>query len=79
MKLCYILPEYSDETDSHFYHLYELLKELSSKLNIFLLVEKLKKKKGRIRKKGLCSKISFSSLTVLGEFFNNPKSPDFGL
>jgi len=38
-KLCYILPEYSEDTQQHFYHLYELLNDVSQKLDIFLLIE----------------------------------------
>ncbi len=39
-KLCYILPEYSEDTQEHFYHLYELLNDVSQKLDIFLLIER---------------------------------------
>lgn len=39
-KLCYILPEYSKKTDSHFYHLYELILKAAKNLDIFLVVEK---------------------------------------
>lgn len=40
MKLCYILPEYNQKTDSHFFHIYEFLEELSKKIDIFLIIEK---------------------------------------
>lgn len=40
IKLCYILPEYSKKTDSHFYHLYELISKAAKNLDIFLVVEK---------------------------------------
>lgn len=40
MKICYILPEYNENTDSHFFHIYEFLEKLSQKLDIFLIVEK---------------------------------------
>ena len=39
-KLCYIIPEYSEDTEQHFYHLYELLDDVSQKLDIFLLIER---------------------------------------
>lgn len=39
-KLCYVLPEYSQETSNHFYHIYELLDIASRQLDIFLLIEK---------------------------------------
>jgi len=29
MKICYIIPEYNERTDSHFFHIYEFLEELS--------------------------------------------------
>ena len=40
IKICYIIPEYNEETDSHFYHHYERLEKLSNKLDIFLIAEK---------------------------------------
>jgi glycosyltransferase involved in cell wall biosynthesis len=42
IKICYILPEYNTDTDSHFYHLYELLERISQKTDLFLIVEKSK-------------------------------------
>ena len=39
-KLCYILPEYNPETDTHFAYLYDFLKLAAEKLDIFLIVEK---------------------------------------
>ncbi len=39
-KICFILPEYNEETPDHFYHHYELLNELSKKFDIFLIAEK---------------------------------------
>lgn len=39
-KLLYILPEYNARTDSHLFHLFELLEELGKSMDIFLLVEK---------------------------------------
>jgi hypothetical protein len=39
-KLCYILPEYNEKTSDHFYHHYEFLEELSTKIDIFLIIEK---------------------------------------
>jgi len=40
MKICYIIPEYNEETDSHFYHHYERLEKLSNRFDIFLIAEK---------------------------------------
>lgn len=39
-KLLYILPEYNARTDSHLFHIFELLEELGKSLDIYLLVEK---------------------------------------
>ncbi len=39
-KLIYVLPKYDSLTDTHFYHLYELLQELANAFDIFLIVEK---------------------------------------
>ena len=51
IKVCYILPEYSEKTDSHFFHIYEFLRELSEKIDIFLIVEKSEFKDIKIGKK----------------------------
>ena len=40
IKICYILPDYNEEIDSHFFHIYELLEKLAGKLDIFLIVER---------------------------------------
>ena len=40
IKICFIIPEYSEDTSDHFYHHYELIKELSKRLDIFLIAEK---------------------------------------
>jgi len=40
IKICYILPEYNKNVDSHFYHLYEFLEEASQRADLFLIVEK---------------------------------------
>ena len=40
IKICYILPEYNQKTDSHFFHIYEFLEKVSKKADIFLIVEK---------------------------------------
>jgi glycosyltransferase involved in cell wall biosynthesis len=39
-KICYIVPEYNQSNESHFYHIYEFLKELSKRVDLFILVEK---------------------------------------
>ena len=38
--LCYILPEYNPETDSHYRYLYDFISLLKTKYELFLLVEK---------------------------------------
>ncbi|HUT96487.1 MAG TPA: glycosyltransferase family 4 protein [Candidatus Paceibacterota bacterium] len=40
LKVCYILPDYNQKTDSHFFHVYEFLEKASQKADIFLIVEK---------------------------------------
>lgn len=37
-KLCYLLPEYSPDTDTHYYHLYELVEAVSRRLDLFLVI-----------------------------------------
>ncbi|PJE59906.1 MAG: hypothetical protein COU85_01170 [Candidatus Portnoybacteria bacterium CG10_big_fil_rev_8_21_14_0_10_44_7] len=39
-KVCYILPKYDPQTDTHFAYLYEFLKAAADRLDIFLIVEK---------------------------------------
>lgn len=40
IKICYILPEYNQKTDSHFFHIYEFLEKTSEQADIFLVVER---------------------------------------
>lgn len=39
-KLCYILPNYDPQADTHFAYLYDFLKKVAQQLDIFLIVEK---------------------------------------
>jgi len=39
-KICYILPKYDANTDTHFSYLYDLLNKVSNSLDIFLVIEK---------------------------------------
>ncbi len=39
-KICYILPEFREETDSHFSYLYDFINVISEGADIFLIVEK---------------------------------------
>jgi len=39
-KLCCILPFYDPDTETHYYHLYELIEKLGEKSDIFLIIEK---------------------------------------
>lgn len=39
MTLCYVLPEYKKDIDSHLFHIYELLEEAGKEIPIFLFVE----------------------------------------
>ena len=41
-KVCYILPEFDLETDSHFFHIYNLINEVSQDLNMTLIIERSK-------------------------------------
>jgi len=70
MKLCYILPEYNENIADHFYHQYELLKELSEKLGIFLVIEKANVKKINFGnfKKVYIQKFKFLPLRFLESF-----------
>lgn len=65
-KLCYILPEFNPETDTHFAYLYDFLRAAAEKLDIFLIIEK--SKGGKIQgsfKKVYCQKFKFWPLRVL--------------
>jgi len=68
LKLCYILPAYDESTDSHFYHLYELLEELSKKLDIFLVIEKSKQKDINLGNRVYVQKFRFLPLRFLESF-----------
>lgn len=39
-KVLYVLPEFDSVTGSHFFHLYELLREVAREIDIFLVIEK---------------------------------------
>src|SRR3989338_6947583 len=39
-KIAYVLPEYNERTDTHLYYNYELIKDASYKLDIFVVAEK---------------------------------------
>ncbi len=69
-KLCYILPEYNGEIAGHFYHQYELLRELSKRLDVFLVIEKANVEKinfGNFRKVYI-QKFRFLPLRFLESF-----------
>ena len=67
-KLCYIIPDYDESNKSHFYHLYEFLKELSKKLDIFLIVEKSESKNINIGNRVYIQKFRFLPLRFLESF-----------
>ena len=39
-KICYILPEFREGTDTHFAYLYDFINALSKESEVFLVVEK---------------------------------------
>ncbi|OGS22904.1 MAG: hypothetical protein A2252_07445 [Elusimicrobia bacterium RIFOXYA2_FULL_39_19] len=41
-KLCYVLPLYDLDTDTHYFHLYEFIEEIGRKCSVYLVVEKAK-------------------------------------
>jgi len=68
IKICYILPEYSEKTDSHFFHIYELLEKLSEKIDIFLVIERSEIKNIKIGEKSCVQKFKFAPLRFLENF-----------
>jgi glycosyltransferase involved in cell wall biosynthesis len=69
IKICYILPEYNEDTSSHFFHLYEFLEKLSHKADIFLIVENFKNGKIRVGNIVYAQKFKFLPLRFLESFF----------
>jgi len=69
IKLCYILPEYNESTDSHFYHLYEFLEELSKRVNLFLIIEKSDTKEIKLGSRTYVQRFKFLPLRFLESFF----------
>jgi len=67
-KVCFIIPEYNENTSDHFYHHYELLKELSEKLDIFLIAEKSNIRKINLGRKFYVQKFKFLPLRFLESF-----------
>ena len=39
-KLCYILPSYNQDTDTHYAYLYPFINKISKQLRVFLVIEK---------------------------------------
>ncbi|MBD3282087.1 MAG: glycosyltransferase [Candidatus Portnoybacteria bacterium] len=64
-KICYIIPEYNKDVQGHFYHHYELLKELSKKLDIFLIAETGNKKEKAEIKNIHIQKFKFLPLRII--------------
>lgn len=69
-KICYILPEYNQKTDSHFFHIYEFLEELSKKADIFLIVEKsnIKPEEIKIANRVYVQRFKFTPFRFLESF-----------
>ncbi|MFZ5559804.1 MAG: glycosyltransferase family 4 protein [Patescibacteria group bacterium] len=68
-KICYILPEYSENTAGHFYHHYEFLRELSKHLDIFLIIEKSDTNNVELTNKFYIQKFRFIPFRFLESFF----------
>ena len=65
-KLCYNLIIYDEETESHFYHVYEMLEKLGEKIDIYLVIEKAKQRpKFKNVKKIYIQKFKFPPLRIL--------------
>ena len=69
IKICYVLPEYNETTDSHFYHLYEFLQEISKKIDLFLIVEKSDTEEINLGNHVYIQKYRFLPLRFLESFF----------
>ena len=39
-KLCYVLPQYDARSSEHFFHIYELIENVSQLIDLFLVVER---------------------------------------
>jgi len=78
IKICYILPEYNENTDSHFFHIYEFLEKLSRKLDIFLIVEKSETKDIKLTRRVYVQKFHFLPFRFLESFFAILKARIFG-
>ncbi len=71
-KICYILPEYKEDTDSHFSYLYDFIDALSRDADIFLIVEKGNKIAAERFSRAVCVQklhVRFLPLRALEEFF----------
>jgi len=72
IKICYVLPEYRKDTDSHFYHLYELLERLSKKTNeldLFLVIERGENRDIKLGNRTYVQRFKFLPLRFLESFF----------
>jgi len=68
IKICYILPEYNTDTESHFYHLYELLERISQKADLFLIIEKSKSRDIKLGNRTYVQRFRFVPLRFLEIF-----------
>ena len=68
-KLCCILPDYTEDNASHFYHLYEFLEKLSEKMDLFVIAEKSKSKEIKLGNRFYVQKFGFLPLRFLESFF----------
>lgn len=67
-KVCYILPSYDPAESSHFFHLYEFLRQASRDLDIFLIIEKAKTRPLDFPHGVYCQKFSWLPFRVLELF-----------
>jgi len=68
-KICYILPEYSENIAGHFYHHYEFLEKLSKRLDIFLIIEKSDTNNIKLTSRVYIQKFRFIVFRFLESFF----------
>lgn len=70
-KICYILPKFDLETDTHYFYLYDFINKIAEELNLSLIIEKSKSDISFFKNINniYVQKFSFKPLRILENFF----------
>jgi len=67
IKVCYVMPRYSEDLDSHIFYLYDFLKRAAEILDVYLIIEKSDTRKIE----GSFKKVSFQKFSGVVRYLEN--------